>query len=236
MALVLTIDPEDFAGRGNYDSDNDRLMPAGPRNGRWLRTGGDAWQPEFGKGSYLVFRPWEAVVCPGGRPQEDAILRHARRVWGDAPPVRRLDFRGAEEPEVMKEYLRRHPDLLPKGEPGSPEHAQAWMTLISRFEGATPPQGRSAFPTMRFGDSPDKLASQAQSLKSAEGAAAGRRLGAQRPGDAVSEAEGAADAREHAQAVYDASYAEHRAKGRTEAQAAHYAERTRKAALRRAEG
>lgn len=229
MALVLTVDPADFAGRGNYDSKEGRLMPAmdarGP-DGRKVRrrTGGDAWQPEMGKGADLVFRPWEAVVCPSGRSQEDAILLHARSQWGASrSPVRRLDFSGREEPEVMLEYLRRHPEIAPRGEPGTPEHTMAMMRLIARFEGRVVPDGKARHATMRFDDSEEALAAAAAALGSAASPPAGRAFG-RSPRKAVDP-----------DAVYEERYAEHRAKGRSEAQAAEFAERSRQAALQAAQ-
>lgn len=242
MALVLV---RDLNGKGNYDTAKGRLCPAKSvpdESGRkrQVRTGGDAWQPEFGKGSLLVFKPWEAVVCTSGRSQEDAVLDYVNGIWPDNQPVKRLDFTGRENRDVMLEYLRRHPEIAPSAAPGTAEYTLQMMELVDHFTARDAAQGKPRFIPMKFDATPAELEAQAAALKAASSPTpqGGRKFGAE--GGESSMAKGAeldaSSAKREAgysQAVYDGEYARHRAEGKSEAQAATYAERSRQAAMRR---
>lgn len=244
MALVLI---RELNGNGNFDTKTWRLCQStavkdGVGRTHMRRTGGDAWQPEFGKGSLLVFRPWEAVVCPSGRPQEDAVLAHVHGVWPTDPPVVRLDFTGRENPEIMREYLIRHPDLMPKGDPGSADFVIGMMRLVDTFNGKVVPDGRPSFVPMNTGASAAELDALAKAMvaQGERAGTSGRRLGASggeasiAKGNAVLAAKAERDAAE-AEAIYAQKVAEHIAKGASPEQAATYAGRSKAAFLRRAE-
>lgn len=231
MALVLV---RELDGKGNYDTKAGRLCPAAPvpnpqGRPRMVRTGGDAWQPEFGKGSLLVFKPWEAVICSSGRSQENAVLGYVHTIWPTDPPVKRLDFTGRENRDVMLEYLRRHPEIAPKSPPGTAEYTLEMMALIDHFTATDAPQGKPQFLPMKFDATPAELEAQAAALKATEGAVQpGRKLGVE--GGEASVAKGAqamAEAGGEPSAVYEREFARHRAKGHSPARAAMYAERSR---------
>ena len=235
MALVLV---RELNGKGNYDSAEGRLRPSVPvtePNGRkrMLRTGGDAFQPEFGKGSLLVFKPWEAVVCPSGRAQEDAVLGYVGNLWPADPPIKRLDFTGRENRPVMLEYLRRHPEIAPKAAPGTAEYTLEMMALIDHFTATDVPQGRSKVIPMRFDATPAELEAQAQALKAREAPTPTRQFGTEGGEASIAKgqaAEAGIAAKAAAETLYEQKYTEHRAAGASEKQAALWANRSRLAA------
>src|SRR3990167_3222772 len=184
MALVLV---KELNGKGNFDTATGHLCPAEPVRDargkvvRMQRTGGDAWQPEFGKGAALLFKPWQAVVCPSGRPQEDAVLAHVHGIWPSDPPAKRLDFTGRENRDVMLEYLRRHPEVAPKAKAGTAEYTLEMMQLVADFSAHDVPQGRAKIIPMKFDATPEELEAQAATLRAADSAKVqpGRRFGAE---------------------------------------------------------
>ena len=240
MALVLI---KDITGKGNIDSATGRRMPLQKRVGPggrdvWARGGGDALELDLGKAAGLIFRPWEAVFCPSGRAQEDAILRHVRATWGeDDPPIRRLVYGGRENPDVWAEYVRRHPEVLPKSPPGTPEHLREVLEASDRFDAKGGGGGvRKAQNAMLIKDIESVSQAQVDAMIPSTTAQKGRAVG----GDFQrSVTEGASDQASHdarvskyADAVFEQKYAEHRESGKSEAQAKTYAERSRQKALR----
>jgi len=229
MALVLT---KEIAPNGNYDTTkgarcplSEVPVPQNPGRKMWARTGGDAVVLDCAKADGLVFKPWEPVVCPGGKSQEDAILHHLSKAYGANPPIQRLDVRqGIHRDELFS----RHPEYRPKSDPGSDDYFFEVAELIRSLDGYVSPDGSG-----RIGGSQARMSFNDLDAKPW-----------QQPGKVeqlIDQAKGASAPPVQTQLTtspdeaYDASYTKNRAKGHSEAKAAGYAEVARKNAEKRAE-
>jgi hypothetical protein len=228
MALVLV---RDLNGKGNFDTTTNAMRPLVESTGRgnrkrWVRTGGDALVLETAKarnpdGSNMVFRHWEPVRCMSAR-QERQILEHVQSHWGENAPVVYLDMTARTNPDVFIEFLERHPDEAPSADPSSEPRAYAaqMAQLIAKWQSPATAETTLKPSGVKFDDLASMSTEDVQAMINA-------RSPTNITPQPVRTEESPADA------IYNDTYQKHREAGKTEGQAANYANKKREAALRR---
>jgi len=236
MALILV---KDVAPRGNADSKTGLKVPkefCGPADSPKSEvkyTGGDAVILDTAKADGICFRPWVAVIPPGGVRQENQILRYVHSQWSEGTaPIRRLDWTNRA---MITEYLDRNPDRRPTGEAGTADYVAQVAALIAGTD--TPDIGPGRIPSsgdgFNMGKTPGEGAIKAalDNAPTPPARTSGGDMGALAAAGRSDLASQSAKTEAFAQAAYDAKYQEHRDNGLSENQAAYHAGKARSKAL-----
>ena len=226
MSLILI---RDLAGKGNCDEKGAyvplKKIDRGDGTTAILRTGGDCLRLETAKADGLVFRPWVIVPCPSGGRQETAILRHCDKMWGQGQsPIVRMDWR---DKALVAGYFEHNPDRRLASDPAT--NRDAFVTEVADLIAATANGADRAPRTVPQVQDIETAPVRDANYSVAPGAAKTAQLQRGREDATEVEARGVA----YADGIYKQEYDRHRADGKTEAQAGEYAERSRKAALKR---
>ena len=220
MPLILT---RDLNGKGNGITAENRAVRINRKTGEALEEG-DALVLHTAKANGLVFKPWEIVQCPGGKLQEDKVHSYCAGAWSaGSSPIQRWSW---QDSELVKEYMKRHPEDRPKADAGTDKYLEEIASLVASTEDPkTGPSRRvDQGPNIRTMDSADM----------AKMTPSGTKLRVGKPTRSTVQQD-ASPVQEHAAGVWQDTYNKHVEAGKTEKQAANYADRKAKGSMRRGE-
>mgnify|MGYP001608677095 FL=1 len=225
MSLILI---RDLDGKGNCDASGKSVplskVTRSDGTSALVATGGTHLKLATGKAEGMVFAPWQIVKC-GSTRQEDAILRHCEKMWGvGKAPIVRMNW---SDPVMSQTYRERN-----KGLPvvqdfdvamAAGDKDATLVAALALIQASSNGPDRAARVIERSGDIDTAPKREFVSAPSPEREKAAKE----------DDVDTSARHKQYADSVYQTAYDKHRADGKTEAQAATYAERSRDAALRR---
>ena len=217
MALILV---RDLNGKGNAHDDGTPV--ARDRQGK-PTEGGDALILATAKAAGMVFHPWEIVQVPGGESQQNNILDHIGQHWPQNAPIKVWSW---TDSEMVKEYMKRHPEKQPSAPAGTDDYLQEIATLVAQ----------TADPESK----PPKFIKNGQDINSArpvvrDYSKSGAAKDAQIARGQSDSTETKSRAQKFAEARFTEVYDKHMTGGKSEKQANFYATRAYDSALKKGE-